>query len=164
MGMTGMWPIIGLAAMMLAGFASLVIGGVVVVHVGYRWWLMISCGMDWDDAGTLIHAKARRRHGAHVADKPASWPQAGWQDIGAADDDPGQAYKAGPALTERLAAIAADAQYPGISQMVTPATGRPPWEDHTQIVPAVGNPWLREGGGLDQTIHLPAVTDESQRD
>jgi hypothetical protein len=149
--MTGIWPVAGLAGLLLLGFAALFVAGVAVIHVGYRWWLMIFCGMDWDDAGTLIHARARRRHGAHESGRPASWPQAGWQDVGATTDGPGPAY--GPGMTDRLGHVVAASTRLGELPRVK-AEGRPPWEDHTQEIPATGNPWLAEGGGLDQTIKI----------
>jgi hypothetical protein len=156
-----MWPIIWMAGLLLLGFAALVVCGVAAVHVSYRWWLMLMCGMDWDDAGVLIHARARRRHGVH---ETASWPGAGWQDTGVTDDHPGPVYRPGSRMAQRLAALAADAQLP--MTMITHATGKPPWEDATHEIPAVPDvshaeteTWLRPGGGLDQTVQMPVPRD-----
>src|ERR1700735_1590259 len=148
--MTGIWPVVWLAGLFVLGFAAVFVAGVAVIHVGYRWWLMIFCGMDWDDAGTLIHARARRRHGAHETGQPASWPEG---------SDPDPVY--GPGLTDRLGHVVAASTRLGELERVK-ATGRPPWEDHTQEIPAVGNPWLREGGGLDQTIKIRLPGDASR--
>lgn len=154
--MNGTWLTIGLALIMLAGFASVVIAGVAVVHVSYRWWLMIMCGTDWDDAGALIRAKYRKRHGMHRIGDEASWPQAG--KLPRADEQP--VLPQGPPVAQRLS---------GVTQLLPlplrPAVrGRPPWEDQTQIVPQAGNAgtetWLAPGGGLDRTVQMPQIRDD----
>lgn len=55
--------ILGLAALMIVGAGVCALLGVAMVHVVTRFWLMLSAGLDWDDAGTLIAARGRKRHG-----------------------------------------------------------------------------------------------------
>lgn len=154
-----MWPVIWMAGLLLTGFAALVICGVAVVHVAIRWWAMLMGGLDWDDAGALIHARYQRKHGMHEA---ASRPQARAAEDG---EQPGPVYRPGSRMAQRLAVIAADAQLP-VQMPVTRATGRPPWEDATHRIPAVPDvsmsetqTWLAQGGGLDQTVQMPVPGD-----
>lgn len=144
-----MWQIIAAAAMLGLGFIAILVLGITAVHIGMRWHAMLAGGLDWDDAGALIRARYRRKHGLHRSDGVT------WQDTGALDgNDPGPAYKNGHSrLGERitraarqpltsnqaaaLAAIASDAQLPLQLPQITRATGRPPWDDETHTIPVV---------------------------
>lgn len=67
-----MWVMIGVAALLAAAYVSLVLLCVTGIYVGWRWWIMLTCNKDWDDAGSVIHARQRRKHGVtHLADQPA---------------------------------------------------------------------------------------------
>ena len=113
---------IGFAALTMLGFGALVLIGITTIHVSMRWWAMLMGGLDWDDAGALIRARYRRKHGLHHAgEKPQPQPQP-------VQHTPWQA-----STVRVLPASEITQVMPRVR-----ASGRPPWEsDDTHELPRV---------------------------